>query len=113
MPILEDITQDSALPIGDDWIQTDAVDTIRLPYDNSPVAKVARANPDLVARAAQAARSAAAVLESWSNFQRAELLDRIASLLRRDHASFAAAISRETGKPISEARVEVDRSLQT
>lgn len=113
MPILEDISQDCTLPIGDDWIRTETADTIRLPYDNSPVATVARATPDLVERAAQAARSAAGVLETWTNFQRAELLDRIASLLRRDHASFAAAINAETGKPISEARVEVDRCLQT
>ena len=113
MVVLEDISQNFALPIGDEWIQTDTTDTIHLPYDNSPVATVARGNPDLVLRAVQAARNAATVLERWTNFQRAELLERIGSLLRRDHASFASAISLETGKPISEAHIEVDRSLQT
>lgn len=113
MAVLEDLSQDCALPIGDDWVQTETIDTIRLPYDGSTVAKVARANAELVLCAAKAARRAAAVLEDWTNFQRAELLDRIAALLRRDHESFASAISLETGKPISEARMEVDRSLQT
>jgi acyl-CoA reductase-like NAD-dependent aldehyde dehydrogenase len=113
MSILEDVVQDYALPVGDDLVQTEISDTIRLPYDGSPVAKVAQGNAELVGRAAKAARKAAAVLENWSNFQRAELIDRIALLLRRDHALFASAISQETGKPISEARVEVDRSLQT
>jgi len=113
MTVLEDISQDCALPIGDDWVRTETIDTIRLPYDGSPVAKVARGNAELVERAVNAARGAAKELENWTNFQRAELLDRIASLLRRDHASFASAISLETGKPIAEARIEVDRSLQT
>ncbi len=101
------------LPIGDEWVITPNADTIRLPYDGSPVTDVPRGDPALVHRAAQAARKAANKLETWSNYERAELLDRIAALLRRDHAAFASAISQETGKPITEARTEVDRSLQT
>ncbi len=113
MPLTTDIELDRLLPIGGEWVRTETTDTIRLPYDGAPVMEVAQGTPALVERAAQAARQAATVLENWSNFQRAELLDRIALLLRRDHASFASAISQETGKPISEARVEVDRCLQT
>lgn len=113
MAVVEDISQDFMLPIGDDWIRTEETDTICLPYDGSPIANVPRGNPALIARAASAARKAAVVLENWSNYERAELLDRIASLVRRDDAAFASLISLETGKPISEARIEVDRSLQT
>jgi acyl-CoA reductase-like NAD-dependent aldehyde dehydrogenase len=113
MGVVEEIVGEHLLPIGDDWVRTKETDTIRLPYDGSPVMEAPRGDPALVARAAKAARQAAAVLENWSNYERAELIDRIAALLRRDHAAFASAISLETGKPISEARVEVDRSLQT
>jgi len=113
MAVVQEILQHQMLPIGNDWIRTEETDTICLPYDGSPIANVARGNPALVIRAASAARQAATVLENWSNYERAELLDRIASLLRRDHAAFASVISLETGKPISEARTEVDRSLQT
>lgn len=113
MAVLEDLSQDCALPIGDDWVRTESVDTICLPYDGAPIAKVGRANAELVLRAAMAARDAAGTLENWTNFQRAELLDRIGGLLRRDHESFASTISLETGKPIAEARIEVDRGLQT
>jgi acyl-CoA reductase-like NAD-dependent aldehyde dehydrogenase len=113
MTVVEDALQDCLLPIGDEWVRTDTTDTIRLPYDNSIVAVVAQGDPALVARAAHAARQAAAVLENWTNFERAELIDRIAALLRRDHAAMASLISLETGKPIGEARIEVDRSLQT
>ncbi len=113
MPGVDEIVREHLLPIGDDWVQTDKTDTIRLPYDGSVVAEVPQANPELVARAALSARRAADVLETWSNFERAEFIDRIAALVRRDKAQFASAISMETGKPITEARVEVDRSLQT
>ncbi len=113
MTAIEEISQEYLLPIGEEWIRTETIDTIRLPYDGSSITKVPQGNPALVNRAAHAARKAAEVLENWSNYERAELLDRIAALLRRDHAAFASVISLETGKPISEARVEVDRSLQT
>jgi acyl-CoA reductase-like NAD-dependent aldehyde dehydrogenase len=113
MAVIEEIAQDHLLPIGDEWVRTEKTDAIRLPYDGSLITNVPQGDPALVNRAVTAARVAAAVLEHWSNFERAELLDRIAALLRRDHAAFALAISQETGKPISEARVEVDRSLQT
>ncbi|MCU1261488.1 MAG: Aldehyde Dehydrogenase [Bryobacterales bacterium] len=101
------------LPIGGEWLQTETTDTIRLPYDDSPIAEVPQGNPALVDRAVSAARAAAAILENWTNYQRAELLDRIAALLRRDRTGFANAVSSETGKPITEARAEVDRGLQT
>ncbi len=113
MAVLERISEEYLLPIGEDWVETEKSDTIRLPYDGSPVATVPQGTPDLVHRAALAARRAAQVLENWSNHERAELLQRIGALLRRDSAAFASAISQETGKPITEARTEVDRCLQT
>jgi len=113
MPAVEEIAPELLLPIGDEWIRTETMETIRLPFDGSPVTNVSQGDPALVKRAAEAARKAASIIGGWSNFERAELLDRIAGLIRRDHAAFAFAISQETGKPITEARVEVDRSLQT
>lgn len=107
------MTPEYLLPIGAEWIRTERWDTIRLPFDGSAVAKVACGDPALMGRAVDAARTAAVVIEAWTNHERAELLDRIAALLRRDQVAFAEAITLETGKPIVEARAEVDRGLQT
>ncbi len=46
-------------------------------------------------------------------YERAELLERIRALLAQDAEEFARLIASETGKPIREARVEVERSQQT
>lgn len=113
MAATQHIDQELLLPIGNEWVRTERMDAIRLPFDGSTVTKVWQGDPALVNRAVKIAREAASILAGWSNFERAELLDRISALIRRDHARFAFLISQETGKPITEARAEVDRSLQT
>jgi acyl-CoA reductase-like NAD-dependent aldehyde dehydrogenase len=89
------------------------LETLTAPWDGAPVAVIHQSTPELFERAVQAARGAAPKLAAMSNFQRAELLDRIGQLLRRDHDEYASLLCSETGKPIREARVEVDRAIQT
>jgi acyl-CoA reductase-like NAD-dependent aldehyde dehydrogenase len=48
-----------------------------------------------------------------TNCERADLLQRIAALVKRDLAEFSHLICCETGKPIKEARGEAERSVQT
>ena len=48
-----------------------------------------------------------------TQYERAELLERMRRLLERDAAEFSLLVCYETGKPIQEARLEVDRSQQT
>jgi acyl-CoA reductase-like NAD-dependent aldehyde dehydrogenase len=52
-------------------------------------------------------------MAALANFERADLLLKIAELLKRDRAEFAQLICSETGKPMREARVEADRCPQT
>ncbi|MBV8808019.1 MAG: aldehyde dehydrogenase family protein, partial [Acidobacteriaceae bacterium] len=101
------------LYIGSEWIDTKAHDPVRLPYDGSTVAEVPHGDESTVERAVEAARKGAREMASLANFERADLLLRIAELIRRDAAEFAHLICSETGKPIREARVEVERSPQT
>ena len=108
------ITAPEFLPfIGGEPIRAGDPVVLHAPYDGTPTATVYQATPDVIERAIAAARAAAPRVAALSNFQRAELLENIAQLIRRDKADFSALITAETGKPIREAQMEVDRSVQT
>ena len=101
------------LRIGAEWVETPETDTLRLPYDGATVAQVSRGTRELLARAIAAARAAAPRMAAMANYQRAELLERIAAIVHRDEHEFAELVSMETGRPITEAAGEVERSLGT
>jgi acyl-CoA reductase-like NAD-dependent aldehyde dehydrogenase len=101
------------LYIGGEWVETKAHDPVRLPYDGSTVAEVPHADAGIVDCAVQAAQKGAREMASLANYERADLLLRVAELIRRDTAEFVQLVCSETGKPIREAQVEVDRCPQT
>src|SRR5581483_9681154 len=91
------------LYIGGEWVDTDAHDVVRLPFDGSPVAEVPHGDARTVDRAVAAAVKGAAVMAALANFERADLLLKIADGIKRDRDEFVHLISSETGKPIREA----------
>jgi acyl-CoA reductase-like NAD-dependent aldehyde dehydrogenase len=99
--------------IGGEWVDTPEHDVVRLPYDGTPVGQVPRAGVELLERAIAAARKGFAVMRELSNYERADLLLRVGELIRRDLAEYTQIVCAETGKPIKEAKVEVERGLQT
>lgn len=99
--------------IGGEWVDTDNHDVVELPYDGTPVGQVPRAGVDLLEKAVTAAQKALAVMRELSNYERADLLQRIGELIRRDLDEYGQIICSETGKPIKEAKVEAARSLET
>jgi len=99
--------------IGGEWVDTPEHDVVRLPYDGSPVGEVPHAGVDAVDKAVAAARKGLAVMREMTNYERADLLLKIAQLITRDVAEYAQIVCAETGKPIKEARVEVERGTQT
>jgi acyl-CoA reductase-like NAD-dependent aldehyde dehydrogenase len=99
--------------VGGEWVDTAEHDVVRLPYDGTPVGEVPRAGADLVERAVAAAREGFHAMRQLANYERADLLLRVADLIRRDLAEYTQIVCAETGKPIKEAKVEVERALQT
>ena len=87
--------------------------TIQLPYDGTPVGETYEADASTAERAVTAAQVGASAMAGLTQYERAELLERMRRLLERDAAEFALLVCYETGKPIREARLEVDRSQQT
>ena len=86
---------------------------VRTPYDGAAFAEAAlgcAADIEAAVQAADRRRTDAAKL---SAFARYEILARAARRLADSAETFARAIALESGKPISEARVEVARAEQT
>jgi acyl-CoA reductase-like NAD-dependent aldehyde dehydrogenase len=101
------------LYIGGEWIETDEYDEVKLPYDGTIVGLVSRASDAHVYRAIEAAQQGARAMAALANHERADLLLRIADQVKKDEAELAQLICSETGKPIKEARVEANRSVNT
>ena len=95
-------------------VSTEASIEIRAPYDGELIGAVPRCSTDHVDTAVAAARRAMREqpLPAW---QRAAVLDRAAELLADPDIAedLARTIAREAAKPISTARVEVERAVST
>ncbi len=106
---MTDITP--ALLNGEDLLSAD-VSEVRSPYDGSPVGSVPACTTDDLDRAV-----AIAVDRHRGGpppaFERAAILDRAAQLLAERLDEFALSICRESAKPITTARVEAERAVDT
>jgi len=94
---------------------TGDMDTVVDPASGEVIAEVARGGADDVTRAVRVARGRF-VASAWSTMrpaQRGEILRRIADGITANRESFAAAESRNAGKPISAALGEIDAAART
>jgi len=92
---------------------TSATLLVRSPYDDAPVAEVALAGPTEYEDAARACVAAAPVVAALPVHERAAILRRVSEGLRSGRDDFARRITREAGKPLRDARTEVDRAAMT
>jgi acyl-CoA reductase-like NAD-dependent aldehyde dehydrogenase len=99
--------------IAGEPVRASATSTIRLPYDGSAIATVFQADSALVDRAVEAAAAAAPVMREMTRFDRASILRLASQKLIENKEDLALAISSECGKPIKEARIEVERGAST
>ena len=99
--------------VGEKWVQTDVVEPIKNPYDGSLVAEVCQAGSKEVAEALDHACRAFTALKSFPGHMKAKGLGRIATTLEQRREEIARTICSEAGKPILDARREVDRAVQT
>ncbi|MCC6362838.1 MAG: aldehyde dehydrogenase family protein [Bryobacterales bacterium] len=86
---------------------------VRLPYDGTTVGTIFQAGRELVEAAVKAAKAAGGAMREMILDERATILRKAYDRLLERKEEFAKAISSESGKPIKEARMEVDRSALT
>jgi acyl-CoA reductase-like NAD-dependent aldehyde dehydrogenase len=103
---------DHKLLLAGEWIETGEWDEVLSPWDESPVARVAQGDEETVDRAVRAAHKVFTEAP-LAQYERAEILDRAAHLIRERQEDLARTISDEAGKPIKTARVEASRAADT
>jgi len=99
--------------IAGDWRKASRHGAVATPFDGRPFAEVPSATGSEVEAAIAAASAARAKCAAQSPFERYRVLMGAARRLEEEHALFAETIALESGKPLREARAEVDRSVQT
>ncbi|OYW10418.1 MAG: hypothetical protein B7X34_04610 [Acidobacteriia bacterium 12-62-4] len=87
--------------------------TVHVPFDDAPFAEVAESGPAQAAAAVRAATEAAKVMREMTRAQRSAILRRTRELLLTAKEELAVIIASESGKPLREARIEVDRGAAT
>jgi acyl-CoA reductase-like NAD-dependent aldehyde dehydrogenase len=103
----------AGLPIGPTWIDTPTTEPVIFPYDGTPVAEAPVGTTDL---ARQALDHAVGIRDQVgrlpSHVRRAALQGALAAVSER-RSEFIDLLVLETGKPIVDCRVELDRTLLT
>jgi acyl-CoA reductase-like NAD-dependent aldehyde dehydrogenase len=106
-------TMDYPMLIAGEAVKTHDARSVELPYDGSVVGTIYEAAKEQVDAAVSAAVAAAPLMGEMSLDERASILHRAYEKLLAQREDMALAVSSETGKPIKEARIEVDRAATT
>ena len=99
--------------IGGQWRQSDAVAPVHDPFTGKVLAEVAQANRTDAEAAIQSTVDAAKPMGALPSHARYYLLQRIAGALYDRRDEIAKLISNEAGKPVTDAKREVARAVQT
>jgi len=84
---------------------------IRAPQDGSEVGVCTLATPEDVRTALDASVAAARACRELPAYERAASLLRIADGIQSERGVFARTLALEAGKPITQARAEIDRAM--
>jgi acyl-CoA reductase-like NAD-dependent aldehyde dehydrogenase len=95
------------------WKSGDTVSRVVNPFNGLVIAEVVQATESDVEEAIVSTSGAAVVMRALPSHARYNMLQQIAALLYRRWDEIAATITAESGKPISDAKREVSRAIQT
>ena len=99
--------------IGGQWVKGEGVNVVTDPYTGAELGRVTLATPKQVEQALKAASAAFEIMRQLPSRLRAELLWRVRERIAADRDKLAQLICAEAGKPITFARGEVSRALET
>ncbi|MFI5706218.1 aldehyde dehydrogenase family protein [Kribbella sp. NPDC051620] len=101
------------LPIGSGWIPAPSTAPVHFPYDGTLVARAPVGTVDLARQALENALSVRAEVGRLPSHVRRKVLQGALSALASQRDAFVDLLVLETGKPVVDCRVEVERTLLT
>lgn len=95
------------------WVEGRETLPVRNPFDDTIIDTVPRATPDDVEAALAGAVEGAAAMRRLSGYERYQILQRAAELMRARQDDLGRVVSLEEGKTLAEGRFEVSRAVET
>jgi len=109
------MTPTTAKPIlvNGQWVHTSSFEPIHCPYSGDLLATVCQADSQHIDQALESMKRAAVEFAAIPAHVRARALMHLANGIKARHEEFSKTLSQEAGKPLTDARREVDRGIQT
>ena len=109
------MTASTAKPIliNGQWVRTSSSEPVLCPYSGNLLATVCQAESQHIELALTSVKQAAQELAAMPAYARAQALLDIANGVTARHEEFSKTLSQEAGKPLTDARREIDRGIQT
>ncbi|MEK4228125.1 aldehyde dehydrogenase family protein [Solibacillus sp. FSL H8-0538] len=101
------------LYINGQWVEAAQYEELKSPYSLETIAHIPMATDDEVEAAIRTAYAAREEMAAIPAYKRAEMLEKLASLLNERSEEASQIIALEAAKPIKTARLEVARTVQT
>ena len=109
----EPLRHPAGLPVGDAWLPTAATSPVRFSYDGSEVGRAPVGTPVEAHAALDAAVAVAPEVAALPSRTRRAVLTATRDALAAQRDAFEDLLVLETGKPLVDCRVEVERTLVT
>jgi acyl-CoA reductase-like NAD-dependent aldehyde dehydrogenase len=103
----------AGLPIGEAWVEAPATAPVIFPYDGSTVADAPVGDVELARAALDNALSVRETVGRLPSYLRRKVLQSVHSAVLAARNEFVELLVLETGKPLIDCRVEIDRTLLT
>jgi len=107
------MTFPSGLPIGGSWVSSPSTAPVHFPYDGSVVADAPVGTVELAQQALEFALSVRSEVAGLPSRIRKSALQAVHSAVSEQRDAFVDLLVLETGKPLIDCRVEVERTLLT
>lgn len=105
--------QYTKLWVNGEWVVGTRSETLVNPHTGKPLAEVGYASPEQAKQAIEVAAKAFVSFRTVPAHERARILRSVADALANRREEAARLIAQEAAKPITAARIEVDRTIQT